>query len=135
MDLIIIVYLFGMGVLDVYLLSFFFCANLMLWHLQYICASFFLCSSRYYLVLISLLWNFFMSSGQYFWTLLLDENLSWYLGTQTSYWSKTGEFSVCQLKKVNNNKISSQNNAQDDMNKFMETKNILFLFYPISSPY
>ena len=31
--------------------------------------------------------------------IILDENLLWYLCKQTSYWSKTGFFSVCQLKK------------------------------------
>ena len=33
--------------------------------------------------------NLFMSSGRYFQTLFWDENLLWYLGKQTSYWSKT----------------------------------------------
>ena len=43
--------------------------------------------------------NLFMSSGRYFRMLFWDENLFWYLGKQNSYWSKTGFFSVSQLKK------------------------------------
>ena len=42
---------------------------------------------------------FMSSSGRYFRTLIWDENLLWYLGKQNSYWSKTGFFSVCELKK------------------------------------
>ena len=39
------------------------------------------------------------------------------IGKQTSYWSKIVFFLSLPVKKVNNNKFSSQNNVQDDMNK------------------
>ena len=47
----------------------------------------------------------FMPSGRYFRTLF---GMIFRL-KQTSYWSQTGFFSVCQLTKVNNNEFSSQN--------------------------
>ena len=53
--------------------------------------------------------NLFMLWGWYFETLFWDKNLLWYLGKQTSYWSKTGFFLSLPVEKENNNKFSSQN--------------------------
>ena len=59
----------------------------------------------------------FLVVGMIFSDVILGQKFVMIIGKQTFYWSKTGFFSVFQLKKVNNNKfllqnfvISSQNN-------------------------
>ena len=74
------------------------------------------CNSRP--IFVQLTWNLFISSGcLLFSNVILGRKFVMIIDKQTSYWSKTGFFSVCQLKKVNDNKfpsqisvISSQNN-------------------------
>ena len=54
--------------------------------------------------------------GMIFSDVILGQKFVMIIGKQTSYWSKTGFFLSLPVKKVNNNKFSSQNNVQNDMN-------------------
>ena len=74
-----------------------------------------------------------MSFVRYFWTFIWDENLLWYLGKQTSQFLLVHNRFFLSLpdKKVNYSKfsfqnfvITSQNNVQEDMNKFKVLQNI-----------